>query len=180
VCGRRQTKDLSLLVEICLISFGGAAPLNVRVERNGMWRNAATPGGGFGRRLRRSVTVLAAAAVTAAAWLVGRGAGVDYIAETPLGARQVTLVQTIAATILVGLAGWSIATLLDRFTTSARTIWISLGIIVLAMSIVPLFAVRGDSSSQIALSVLHCVAAAVLIPGLLPARPPLGQQRREA
>ncbi|WP_156749075.1 DUF6069 family protein [Mycobacterium sp. 1482292.6] len=173
-------KHLPFLVVICLISFGGAASPNVHVERNGMWRNAATPGGGFGRRLRRSVTVLAAAALTAAAWLVGRAAGVDYIAETPLGTRQVTLVQTIAATILVGLAGWGVATLLDRFTASARTIWTSLGIIVLAMSIVPLFAVRGDASSQIALSVLHCVAAAVLIPGLLPARPPLGHQRLEA
>jgi Family of unknown function (DUF6069) len=114
--------------------------------------------------------VVAAAALTAGGWLIGQAAGVDYVVETPFGAREVTLVATAAATIVAALVGWFVVALLERFTTAARRIWLALGIGVLVASVIPVLAAPGNTGSQVTLTVLHCVAALVLVPGLYPRR----------
>ena len=128
------------------------------------------------RRVTREIVIVVAAVVTGLAWVVGRLAGVDYIAQTPLGTGQVSLGLTVIATVLAGLAGWGVIGLLERYSTSAQAIWTALALVVLALSIVPVFATPSDLASRLTLSALHCVAATILIPGLsLPA--PLVQKR---
>jgi hypothetical protein len=118
------------------------------------------------RFVRRCVTVALAAVVTGAAWLAGRIAAVDYLVVTPLGTREVGLVLTVVATVAAGLAGWAALALLERYTPSARRTWVVLAVIVLIGSIVPVFATPAALATRLALAGLHCVAAAVLIPGL--------------
>jgi hypothetical protein len=127
-------------------------------------------GGTAGGPLRRLAAVVVAAALTAGGWLIGRSAGVDYVVETAFGAREVTLVATVSATIVAALVGWLVVVLLERFTTTARRIWLALGTSVLVASVVPVFAAPGNTGSQVTLTVLHCVAALVLVPGLYPRR----------
>jgi hypothetical protein len=55
---------------------------------------------GVRRHIRRVVTVVAAAAATGLGWAAGRLAHVDYVLQTPLGARQITVVLVIAATAI--------------------------------------------------------------------------------
>jgi hypothetical protein len=125
------------------------------VVRNARWRAG------------RIVTIAIAAAATGLAWLLGRLAHVDYIVDTPIGTREITLALTVVATVTAGIAGWVVIALLERYTSSPRGAWIALTLVVLVVSIVPVFWTTANLGTQLMLTALHCVAAAVLIPALL-------------
>ena len=128
-------------------------------------------------RAGRVVTIAIAATATGLAWLLGRLAHVDYIVDTPIGARAITLALTIVATGAAGLAGWVVIALLERYTSSPRRVWIALTLVVLMLSIVPVFRTTANLDTQIMLTALHCVAAGVLIPAL-PQRDTTANRRR--
>jgi Family of unknown function (DUF6069) len=119
-----------------------------------------------GRTARRVIVIAAAAVANVLAWLAGRHAHVDYIVQTPLGARQITLLLVIVATMVSGLAGWAVLSVLERHTSNTGRAWIVLAALVLASSIVPIFVLRADLDTRLALTTLHCLAAAILIAGL--------------
>lgn len=118
------------------------------------------------RTTRRAIIVATAAAANALAWLGGRQAHVDYIVQTPLGARQITLVLVIVATAVSGLAGWAVYRQLERRTSNAVRAWIVLAMVVLALSIVPIFMLPAHMGTRLTLTALHCIAAAILVAGL--------------
>ena len=124
------------------------------VVRNARWRAG------------RVVTIAIAAMATGLAWLLGRLAHVDYIVDTPIGTRKITLALTIVATVAAGIAGWLVIALLERYTSNPRGVWIALTLVVLVLSIVPVFRTPARLDTQLMLAALHCVAAAVLIPAL--------------
>jgi hypothetical protein len=117
-------------------------------------------------RTGRVVAITMAATATGLAWLIGRLAHVDYLVDTPVGTREVTLALTVVATVVAGIAGWGVIALLEHYTTSSGAIWIALTIVVLVLSIVPVFRTTANPATQYTLAALHCVAAAVLIPAL--------------
>jgi Family of unknown function (DUF6069) len=119
-----------------------------------------------GRTARRVIVIAAAVVANVLAWLAGRHAHVDYIVQTPLGARQITLLLVIVATMVSGLAGWAVLSVLERHTSNTVRAWIVLAALVLASSIVPIFVLRADLDTRLALTTLHCLAAAILIAGL--------------
>jgi hypothetical protein len=128
-------------------------------------------------RAGRVVAIAIAATATGLAWLLGRLAHVDYIVDTPIGTRTITLALTIVATVVAGLAGWVVIALLERYTSSTRRVWIALTLVVLALSIAPVFRTTANLGTQLMLTALHCVAAAVLIPAL-PQRHTTATRRR--
>jgi hypothetical protein len=125
---------------------------------------------------RRVVAIATAATATGLAWLLGRLAHVDYIVDTPIGTRTITLALTIVATVAAGMAGWAVIALLERYTTSPRGVWMVLTLVVLVLSVVPVFRTTANLGTQLMLTALHCVAAAVLIPAL-PQRPTATRRR---
>jgi peptidoglycan/LPS O-acetylase OafA/YrhL len=128
-------------------------------------------------RAGRVVAIAIAATATGLAWLLGRLAHVDYVVDTPIGTRTITLALTIVATVVAGLAGWVVIALLERYNSSPRRVWIALTLVVLALSIVPVFRTTANLGTQLMLTALHCVAAAVLIPAL-PQRHTTATRRR--
>jgi hypothetical protein len=128
-------------------------------------------------RAGRAIAIAIAATATGLAWLLGRLAHVDYIVDTPIGTRTITLALTIVATVAAGLAGWVVIALLERHASSPRGIWIALALVVLVLSIVPVFRTTANLGTQLTLTALHCVAAAVLIPAL-PQRHTTSTRRR--
>ena len=128
-------------------------------------------------RAGRVVVIAIAATATGLVWLLGRLAHVDYIVNTPLGTREITLALTIAATVAAGIAGWVVISLLTRYMSSPRRVWIALTLVVLVVSIVPGFWTTANLGTQLMLTALHCVAAAVLIPAL-PQRHTTATRRR--
>jgi hypothetical protein len=135
------------------------------VVRNARWRAG------------RIVAIAIAATATGLAWLLGRLAHVDYIVDTPIGTRKITLALTVVATVAAGIAGWVVIALLERYTSSPRGVWIALTLVVLVVSIVPVFWTAANLDTQLMLTALHCVAAAVLIPAL-PQRHTTATRRR--
>jgi hypothetical protein len=135
------------------------------VVRNARWRAG------------RVVAIAIAATATGLAWLLGRLAHVDYIVDTPIGTRKITLALTIVATVAAGIAGWVVIALLERYTASPRGLWVALTLVVLVLSIVPVFRTTANLGTQLMLTALHCVAAAVLIPAL-PQRHTTATRRR--
>jgi Family of unknown function (DUF6069) len=135
------------------------------VVRNARWRAG------------RIVAIAIAATATGLAWLLGRLAHVDYIVDTPIGTRKITLALTVVATVAAGTAGWVVIALLERYTSSPRGVWIALTLVVLVVSIVPVFWTTANLDTQLMLTALHCVAAAVLIPAL-PQRHTTATRRR--
>jgi hypothetical protein len=119
-----------------------------------------------GRTGRRVIVIATAAIANGLAWVGGQRAHVDYVVQTPFGCREITLVLVIVATTLSGLAGWAVFSLLERHTSNTVRAWILLAALVLASSIVPIFVLRADLDTRLALTTLHCLAAAILIAGL--------------
>ncbi|MBV9651145.1 MAG: hypothetical protein JO296_13545 [Pseudonocardiales bacterium] len=117
-------------------------------------------------RTRRLGVVATAAIITSLAWLAGHLAGVDYLVVTPLSARPITLGLVAAGTAAAGSAGWALLVFLERHTRRARVIWTALALAVLTSSLVPIFVFPADAPTRVTLGVLHCLAAAILIPGL--------------
>jgi peptidoglycan/LPS O-acetylase OafA/YrhL len=117
--------------------------------------------------VRRCIVITVASIATAVIWVIGRVAHTSYIVQTPLGARELTLLPTVAATVIAGSAGWLVLAILERYWADRRQSWIALALSVLAVSVVAVFITPASIGTQTILAVQHCVAAAVLIPGLL-------------
>lgn len=123
-------------------------------------------------RIRRVVTVVTAAAATGLGWAAGRLAHIDYVLQTPLGARQITVAMVIAATAISGVLGWAVSSLLQRHAIDAVRAWITLAVVVVTLSILPIFALRASIDTRLALTALHCLAAVILTTGLPEPRSP--------
>jgi hypothetical protein len=119
-----------------------------------------------GRTARRVVVVAGAVVANGLAWLTGRHAHVDYIVQTPMGAREITLSFVVAATLVSGLAGWAVFSLLERRISNTGRAWIALAALVLALSILPIFVLCAHLDTKLTLTALHCIAAAILTVGL--------------
>jgi Family of unknown function (DUF6069) len=112
------------------------------------------------RQLRRVVVIAVAVATSGLLWLIGRLTHISYIVDTPFGAREITLAFTVAATAAAGLVGWLVFAALRRCAQQPLRIWAAVGIIVLAVSIVPVFLTPAALTTQLMLTAQHCVAAA--------------------
>jgi hypothetical protein len=121
---------------------------------------------GARQHIRPVVTVVTAAAATGLGWAAGRLAHVDYVLQTPLGAHQITLILVIVATMISGLVGWAVSSLLEQHASDAVRAWITLAVLVLTLSILPIFALRASIDTRLALTALHCLAAVILTAGL--------------
>ena len=119
------------------------------------------------RAVGRFVAIALAAVATGLGWVIGRLAHIGYIIATPVGTREITLLVAVAGTAAAGLVEWFALAILQRYTAHPRRTWIALAIVVFGVSIFPVFATPAALATQLMLTAQHCVAAAVLIPGLL-------------
>jgi len=117
-------------------------------------------------RIQRAAAVAGATVAALVAWtfihvvsdidLAVRGGG----SITHVGAGAVA-----ATTILVGLAGWALLAVLERFTARPRPLWIGIAIVVFLVSL--LGPTGGVNAAAIgSLAALHAIVAATLIAGL--------------
>lgn len=118
-------------------------------------------------RRRRPLTVLAAAAAAVLVHLLTtRGLGIDLVATTAEDVTQtVGALDVVVAAVVAGIAGWTVLALVERVTPHARVVWVSVAVVVLAVSLVgPLTMASGPAAAG--LTALHLVVGAVLVPGL--------------
>jgi len=120
------------------------------------------------RRQVRALVVVAAVAAAVAVWLVARLAGAALTVEQGSGgdAAHVGLVMVAAMSALAGLAGWGLLAVLERSTPHARTLWTSIALGVLVISLVGPLGAGTTAGTKLALVGAHLATAAVLVAGL--------------
>lgn len=130
---------------------------------------AARPAAAGTRRIRRALTVLAAAAAALAGWvLAGPVAGIDPAAVSNGQTQQIQPGMVVVASVLAGAGAWVVLALLERLTARPRGRFTGIALVVLLVSLSGPFTAAADTASAVALTGLHLAVAAVLIP-LLPA-----------
>lgn len=117
-----------------------------------------------GRRGARALVVLGAAGAALLGWVVAVPvAGIDLVADTGGGATQrVGAVSVVLAGLLVGLAGWGLLAVLERFTARGRLIWTVLAVLVLLVSLAgPLGG--ATAAARLTLAGMHVLVGVILI-----------------
>jgi hypothetical protein len=120
------------------------------------------------RVTRRALVVVGAVIAAALVWVVavpvldanvtipeGPGSTVRTELEFPL---------VVITALVAALAGWALLSVLERFTTKARTVWTGIAIAVLVLSLP--YAPGFTATERLVLGLMHLAVAVVLIPGL--------------
>ncbi|MDQ6798775.1 MAG: DUF6069 family protein [Actinomycetota bacterium] len=120
------------------------------------------------RRQGRALVVIAAVAAAVAVWLVARLAGADLTVRqgSDGGAANVGLIMVTTMSGLMGLVGWGLLAVLERWTPRSRTLWTYLALAVLVISLVGPLGAGTTAGTKLALVGAHLATAAVLVPGL--------------
>jgi len=119
------------------------------------------------RRLGRVATVAGAALVTTACFVAIRAAGADFTITDPgQGKVPHTFVAAEIAMVVVviGLFGWAVLAMLERWTRRPQMIWGTLALVVVLLSLVPIWIERATTSTRIGLVVVHVVVGVALLP----------------
>lgn len=116
---------------------------------------------------RLLLTVIGAPAAALAVWaLAVPVAGTTLTVRMGDGTQPVGPAPVVVASLLAGLAGWTLLAVLERFAPRPARIWTITALIVLALS---LFGPAGSAVGIVAtlvLILLHLIVGAVLVPGL--------------
>jgi uncharacterized protein DUF6069 len=119
------------------------------------------------RPLIRAAVVGGAAFAATATFLLARAAGAAFTITDP-GAGKVphTFVATEIAmvTVVIGLFGWATLAVLERWTSRARRIWTGLAVVVVLLSMPPIWIERATTSTRIGLVLVHLVVGLALLP----------------
>jgi hypothetical protein len=117
-------------------------------------------------RRDRAIGVLGAVLVNALLGLGAALAGQELTVQEP-GKEAIDLgVGALAVVTLgVGLLGWALLAVLERFAPSrAFTIWAVVAMAVLVLSFLPLLGVEAEGATKVILALAHLTVAAVLLP----------------
>jgi hypothetical protein len=115
----------------------------------------------------RALTVAGAVVAAVLGWaLLAPVAGLDLIVTVGTGQQRLGIAAVIAATLVVGLAGWGLRALLDRLTGRARTVWTVIAAIVLVLSLLGPAGSAVGGGTVVALIGLHLLVGLVLLLGL--------------
>jgi Family of unknown function (DUF6069) len=121
------------------------------------------------RRRRIRATAVAAAVLTAlVGWaLVGPVLGRDLTVTVNGGPPQtVGAAAVLAVSLLASLLAVGSLVLLERITERARTIWTTVAVLALLVSLGGPLSAQAPISTKLSLALLHVIVAAVLIPPL--------------
>ncbi|MGF1662212.1 MAG: DUF6069 family protein [Kineosporiaceae bacterium] len=116
---------------------------------------------------RRLVTVLTAAGLNAAVWLVAvRVAGVDLVVDAPgQGRQEIGIGVVVLATVAAGLAAWVLLAVLRRVWTHGAETWTVIAAVVTALSLAAPLLSEGTVADRAVLGLMHVVAAVTVVGG---------------
>ena len=120
--------------------------------------------GGEGMRQRDLGVALLTVGMVGVGWLLWRAAGVDLEVRSGAGSRHIGLVSALVTAAVAAVVGGGVLRFLERRTPRALTIWTSLGVAALLISLLgPLGATTGIG--VVALASLHLVVGVVVLVG---------------
>ncbi|WP_049556300.1 DUF6069 family protein [Nonomuraea sp. SBT364] len=115
----------------------------------------------------RILTVAGASAAALAVWAVAVPvAGTTLTVRMGAGTQPIEPGSVLVVSLLVGLAGWALLAVLERFASRPGRIWTVVALTVLVLSLLgPLGSAVGIATTLV-LVLMHLVVGAVLVPGL--------------
>jgi len=119
------------------------------------------------RRLGRLGTVAGAALITTGGFLILRAAGADFTITDPgQGKPPHTFVapEIAMVTVFFGVLGWLTLAGLERWTRRPRKIWGSTALVVVLLSLVPIWIEVATTQTRFSLAVVHIVVGLTLVP----------------
>ncbi|MFC0861320.1 DUF6069 family protein [Sphaerimonospora cavernae] len=127
-----------------------------------------TASGQVGRPVIRRVLIVAGATVAAVAlWaLAGPVAGVGLTVRLGGAVQPVGPGAVAGASLFAGLAAWALLASLERVMKRPGRTWTVIAVVVLLLSLTGPLGSAVGTASTVALSGIHLIVAAVLIPGM--------------
>ncbi|GAA4056575.1 DUF6069 family protein [Actinomadura miaoliensis] len=117
---------------------------------------------------RSLLTVAGAPAAALAVWTLAVPlAGTAPAVRTDGGTQTIGPASVAVASLLVGLAGWALLAVLERWTPRPGRAWTIIALAVLALSLTGPFGNAVGVAAALVLALLHLVVAAVLYLGLV-------------
>jgi Family of unknown function (DUF6069) len=126
-------------------------------------------------RTRRAAAVLFGTAAALAVWVVAvplAGTELEVQSGAEAAVQEVGPASVAATSLLAALAGWALLATLERFTRRARTVWVAVALVVLALSLFGPLTQGQGTAATVTLLTMHFVEAAVVIPLLARTSPP--------
>lgn len=115
----------------------------------------------------RIYAVVATIVATLAIWIIAvLLMKIDLPVHLGPGIQHVGALAVIITSLIAGLAAWGTLAALERMTTRPRTIWVTLAVILLLLSLAGPLGSATTTTAKIALSCMHLAAGAILIPTL--------------
>jgi hypothetical protein len=116
--------------------------------------------------IQRAAAVAGATVAALVAWtFIHVVSDIDLAVHSGGSVTRVGAAAVAATALGVGLAGWALLALLERFTTKARPIWVSIAAAVFLVSL--LGTAGGVNAAAVGgLLALHSVVAATLVAGM--------------
>jgi hypothetical protein len=115
----------------------------------------------------RALAIVAAVVLNLVVLIAGRLITGDYPIATVSGEDQtIGFTQVAFVTAMSGLVGWGLLALLERSAARPVTVWTIIAIVALGLSMLGPIDGAVNTSSLIVLTIMHIVAAAIIIPAM--------------
>ncbi|MFI1586274.1 DUF6069 family protein [Embleya sp. NPDC020630] len=113
----------------------------------------------------RGLAVVGAVSASLAVWAVGDPLlGCDLVVRQKGQTRDLGAAAMGIFALVPALLGWALLAGLERMTELAGRIWTAAAMVLLAASLVPVFAVEAGGGTKTTLALAHVAVGAVLIP----------------
>ena len=124
----------------------------------------AAPGRASSLAIVRTGAIAAVVAAVAAAVLAAIADAIDV--PLVVSGEEIPLGGFATATLVASAVGVALAVALARWTRRARTAFLGVAVVLVALSLVPVVGADAETATKVVLGLGHLVAAAIVIPAL--------------
>lgn len=129
------------------------------------------------RRRARLTAVVIAVLAALAIWTVAEVVFHVHLRAPEGFGGDIGAQSVILSSALLSLAGWGLLALLERLTARARSVWLTIAVVTLFLSLVtPLLGTGITPANRAVLVLMHLAVGAVHIPGLYRTSPRAGRE----
>lgn len=119
------------------------------------------------RRIRRAGALAAAAVLALIVWAIAVPfLGVELVAGSGAMTQSIGPIAVAVAPLLAGGIAWGLLAVLEKLGDTGRRIWLIIGAVVLALSLVEAAVMATSAAVMATLLIMHVVVGATLIAGL--------------
>jgi hypothetical protein len=162
-----RPKDFSSGCRFSSSSIDARVSNGLRAQERAMTTLSETTRTTVDHRVIRLAAVVGTVATSTVIFVVSKAAGTSFTITDPgPGKLPMTFVayQIAIFSAIFAVLGWLTLAALERWTSHPQRIWSILAVVVVLLSLVPIWIERADSGTRIMLAVIHVMVAVTLLP----------------